>query len=279
LSAAARRERIERIERLQARLLAQASIEPVPDWLPVLLAGERIGTARADVASELASTDARCALLDYCLVFDDEALDRPGRSALLNDLAVKLHEAGLLRGWRNEQLDVRPLADAPAGAVLATIERAACRALGIATHAVHLNAFAPDGRLWVAQRAAHKSVDPDLWDNLVGGMVSAGEPELLALEREAHEEAGLSLHGLAVRRGVLLREQRPLPEGHMVETVQVFDAVLPPGFVPRSVDGEVQRFELRSADAVLSAIERGEFTIEAALVALDGLLRQEAHHD
>jgi hypothetical protein len=55
--------------------------------------------------------------------------------------------------------------------------------------------------------------------------------------------------------------------------------VLPPGFVPRSVDGEVQRFELRSADAVLSAIERGEFTIEAALVALDGLLRQEAHHD
>jgi hypothetical protein len=65
----------------------------------------------------------------------------------------------------------------------------------------------------------------------------------------------------------------------MVETVQVFDAALPPGFVPRSVDGEVQRFELRSADAVLSAIERGEFTIEAALVALDGLLRQEAHHD
>jgi 8-oxo-dGTP pyrophosphatase MutT (NUDIX family) len=136
-----------------------------------------------------------------------------------------------------------------------------------------------DGRLWVAQRAAQKSVDPDLWDNLVGGMVSAGEPELLALEREAHEEAGLSLHGLAVRRGVLLREQRPLPEGHMVETVQVFDVALPPGFVPRSVDGEVQRFELRSADAVLSAIERGEFTIEAALVALDGLLRQEAHHD
>jgi 8-oxo-dGTP pyrophosphatase MutT (NUDIX family) len=118
-----------------------------------------------------------------------------------------------------------------------------------------------------------------MWDNLVGGMVSAGEHELLALERESFEEAGFRLQDHAVVRGGLVREQRPIPEGHMVETVQVFDLVLPPGFAPRNEDGEVQRFELRTIDAVLDAIERDEFTVEAALVTLDGLMRQEIGHE
>jgi 8-oxo-dGTP pyrophosphatase MutT (NUDIX family) len=273
--------RAERIARLQRELTARASIQPPEDWLPVLLAGVRIGTASPDVASFLVTTDHRCALLDYNLVFDDEALDIEARSRLLNDLAQHLREAGLLRGWRNEQLDVRPLEDGAtdAAAALATIERSACRALGISTLAVHLNGFTEDGRLWVAQRAAHKSVDPGMWDNLVGGMVAAGEGELLALERESLEEAGLGLDEHRVARGGLVREQRLVPEGHMVETVQVFDLVLPAHVQPRNQDGEVQCFELRSVDTVLDAIERDEFTLEAALVTLDGLMRQEAGHE
>jgi 8-oxo-dGTP pyrophosphatase MutT (NUDIX family) len=273
--------RAERIARLQRELTARASIQPPEDWLPVLLAGVRIGTASPDVASFLVTTDQRCALLDYNLVFDDEALDIEARSRLLNDLAQHLREAGLLRGWRNEQLDVRPLEEGAtdAAAALASIERSACRALGISTHAVHLNGFTDDGRLWVAQRAAHKSVDPGMWDNLVGGMVAAGEGELLALERESFEEAGLGLGDYTVARGGLVREQRLVPEGHMVETVQVYDLVLPATVQPRNQDGEVQRFELRRVDAVLDAIERDEFTLEAALVTLDGLMRQEAGHE
>ncbi len=268
--------RAERIARLHAQLTARASVPPPQDWLPVLLAGVRVGTASPDVASFLATADDRCALLDYSLVFDDEALDLAGRTALLNDLAHRLRDAGLLRGWRNEQLDVRPL---DGGAALASIERTACRALGIATHAVHLNGFTADGRLWVAQRAPHKGVDPNMWDNLVGGMVSSGEDELLALERESFEEAGFDLKRHRALRGGLVREQRPIPEGHMVETVQVFDLVLPADFVPKNEDGEVQRFELRTIDAVLDAIERDEFTVEAALVTLDGLVRHEVGHE
>jgi 8-oxo-dGTP pyrophosphatase MutT (NUDIX family) len=273
--------RAERIARLQRELTARASIQPPEDWLPVLLAGVRIGTSSPDVASFLVTTDHRCALLDYNLVFDDEALDIEARSRLLNGLAQHLREAGLLRGWRNEQLDVRPLEEGAtdAAAALATIERSACRALGITTHAVHLNGFTDDGRLWVAQRATHKGVDPGMWDNLVGGMVAAGEGELLALERESLEEAGLGLGEHRVARGGLVREQRLVPEGHLVETVQVFDLVLPATVQPRNQDGEVQRFELRGVDAVLDAIERDEFTLEAALVTLDGLMRQEAGHE
>lgn len=265
--------RATRIARLQVQLTARAGVPPPDDWLPVIVAGVRVGTVGPDVASFLATHEPRCALLDYCLVFDDGSLDRAGRTALLADVALRLRDARLLRGWRDEQLDVRPLGG---GAPLATMERTACRALGITTFAVHLNGFAHDGRLIVAQRAAHKTVDPGLWDNLVGGMVAAGEEELTALQREAGEEAGFELDQHLLVRGGLVREQRPIPEGHMVEIVQVFDVALPPGFVPHNVDGEVARFEVREIDAVLDAIERDEFTVEAALVTLDALARRAA---
>ncbi len=123
--------------------------------------------------------------------------DLTAASPALHFAAQRLREAGLVRHWRSEQLDVR----APDGRVIATIERAACRALGIATRSVHLNGFRADGSLCAARRAMHKPSDPGRWDNLAGGMVAAGEDDARALAREAHEEAGLQLAGLSVARG------------------------------------------------------------------------------
>jgi isopentenyldiphosphate isomerase len=259
-----------RLAALQETLLARADVAPPGDWLPVHLGEWRIGVASVEVASFLAAHESRCALLDYRLVIDPLA-DFASRTGLLNGLAARLRKAGLLRGWRNEQLEVRPPA---AGFAVATIERAACRALGIATHAVHLNAFDVQGRMVVARRADDKPIDPGLWDNLVGGMVAAGESETAALSRETREEAGLDLAQLALTRGGRVRERRPVAEGYMVETIQVFDTVLPRGTTPRNEDGEVAAIETREIDDVLADIERGVFTLEAALVALDGLLRR-----
>ena len=140
---------------------------------------------------------------------------------------------------------------------------------------MHLNALAADGRLWVAQRALDKQIDPGLWDTLVGGMVPAGESELGALRREALEEASVDTDELALLTGGRLRFARPVPEGYQVETIQVFDAVLPDNAQPRNQDGEVAAIELRSAEAVLDAIDRCEFTLEAALVTLDALARRQ----
>jgi hypothetical protein len=60
----------------------------------------------------------------------------------------------------------------------------------------------------------------------------------------------------------------------MIETVQVFDTHLPAGVVPRNEDGEVAVIEARDVDEVLAAIDRGEFTLESALVTVDALLRR-----
>jgi 8-oxo-dGTP pyrophosphatase MutT (NUDIX family) len=256
---------------LQRRLLARADVPPPQTWVAVRMAGHAIGITRPEVARLLAARESRCALSEHGLEFVAAGLDFRDRCALLNEAALRLRDEGLLSGWRDEQLDVRPLAG---GAPLATIERAACRPLGIATHAVHMNAFTADGALFVARRAPDKAVDPGLWDNLVGGMVAAGETELGALAREAKEEAGLNLAQLALTRGGLVRERRPVREGYLIESVQVFDAVLPADCQPRNEDGEVDAIESRAAADVLDAIERDDFTLEAALVTLDGLLRR-----
>ncbi len=265
-----------RLRALQAPLLARAQ-QPAPrDWLPVVMAGSEVGVASPEIASFLAADTPHFTLTDYRLVLLDDELDARRRSALLHDCSLRLRDGGLLTGWRDEPLDVR---DEPGAAPLATIERAACRTLGITTTAVHLNAFTPAGDLIVARRAAHKQIDPGLWDNLVGGMVPAGETETQALAREAQEEAGLDLAPLALVRGGRVHVTRRVPEGFQSEIVQVFDVVLPDGLELANRDGEVATIERRPVDSVIEAIERGEFTLESALVTLDALLRRAGGQD
>jgi 8-oxo-dGTP pyrophosphatase MutT (NUDIX family) len=260
-----------RLRALQARLLARAQQRPPRDWLPVRMAGAEVGVASPAVAGFLAAKTPHFALADGRLLLLDDGLDAAGRSALLADCALRLRDGGLLRGWRDERLDIRP---APGDAPIATIERAACRTLGITTTAVHLNAFMPGGELAVARRAEHKQIDPGLWDNLVGGMVPAGESEQQALQREAQEEAGIDLSGVALVRGGRVHVTRQVPEGFQSEMVQVFDAALADGIDMCNQDGEVAAIERRPVAAVVEAIERDEFTLESALVTLDALLRR-----
>ena len=197
----------------------------------------------------------------------------PGFS--LNDtlaaLALRLREAGCLRSWRDECLDVYA-----EGRALAALERGAVRPLGLLTQAVHLNAWSADGRLWVARRALSKSSDPGLWDTLVGGLVSAGETLDGALLRESHEEAGLQPAQLAGREPIrmITRMHRQLPEGYQVENVLVSDCVLPDDARPHNLDGEVSEIRLIDLDALVAMLEAGELTLEAELVILDSLRRR-----
>jgi 8-oxo-dGTP pyrophosphatase MutT (NUDIX family) len=253
-------------ERLQKRA------QPVrPAGLrPLVLGGQTVGWTQPEVAAFLAAHAAGFAQAHGALRLADEGLDAAGRSALLADAALQLRAAGLLRGWRDELLAIRG-AD---GAVLATIERAACRALGTTTDAVHLNGYVDDGTLLVARRAAHKPIDPGRWDNLVGGMVPAGETLDQALAREAWEEAGLALDRIDVQRGRSFHVRRPVAEGYQSERIHVYDALLGAGTVCANQDGEVAAIEPRPLAGVVAAIEADEFTLEAALVTLESLTRR-----
>jgi 8-oxo-dGTP pyrophosphatase MutT (NUDIX family) len=254
-------------ERLQAR--AQP-VQP-PGLRPLLLAGRTVGWAQPEVAAFLAAQASGFFARDGALLLSDDGLDARGRSALLFEAALRLRDAGLVRGWRDEQLAIR---SEPAGEVLATVERAACRALGITTDAVHLNAYSDDGDLVVARRAPHKPIDPDRWDNLVGGMVPAGETLEQALEREAWEEAGIELDRIEVHHGRVFHLRRPVTEGFQSERIHVYDAALPSETICANQDGEVAAIEHWSLVRVVGAIENDEFTLEAALATLESLTRR-----
>jgi 8-oxo-dGTP pyrophosphatase MutT (NUDIX family) len=182
-------------------------------------------------------------------------------------VAQALREAGLLGAWRNELLPV--LSDG--GLRVGLIERAAVRALGLATTAVHLTAQAPDGHTWVQQRAFDKPNDPGLWDTLMGGMVSAADTLAQALERETWEEAGLrleQLQGLAHAGHLVIHRPSGGADtvGYTVERIDWYRATLPEGVVPENQDGEVECFDCVNTERLRADIAAGRYTLEAALI-------------
>ena len=183
--------------------------------------------------------------------------------AALARIARWLAAEGLGGTWRDELLRVTGAAGEPVG----SIERAAVRALGIATTAVHLIGRAADGAVWVQQRAFDKAVDPGCWDTLMGGMVSADESIDATLARETREEAGLRIADLhALRRCGELTVRRPVADGYQIERIVLFEATLPAGLVPINQDGEVAAFECLSAEALAQRLQAGAFTPEAGLM-------------
>ena len=260
----------------------------VPDWVaaaraaaqrppqqprqPLWVQGQVVGSVADGVLSQIASGF----LSDLGFVLSNEEfagqpiwhLRGPGEATgALNRLAQALRSAGQCGPWRNEQLAVW----APGSQRLGTIERGAVRPLGLATRAVHLVAWAPDGAMWVQQRAWDKPNNPGMWDTLMGGMVSAQDDLPQALARETWEEAGLEVGRLQqLRHGGHVDFAQPSDEaqgcGYMVERIDWFAAQVPEGLVPVNQDGEVARFERLAREALLQRLAQGAFTPEASLV-------------
>ncbi len=200
----------------------------------------------------------------------------PEVAAVIGDAGLpgldrRLVDAGHGR-WRAEAFDVRA---APDGPVLGTVDRGVLPVLGVEAVGVHLNGMVqrPDGlHLWVARRAADKKLDPGKLDHIVAGGVSAGMDPAQTLVKEAGEEAGLppALAGAAVHRQVI-HYAMERGEGLRRDRLHCYDLMLPPGFVPRPVDGEVAGFELWPMPRVLDTVRDGDafkFNVNLVLIGL-----------
>lgn len=249
---------------------ALADRPPRAPRLPLWAGGHAIGTVEPDFINKIGLEPPSDG---HSLLLYQEHSTKPGwhlqgdPTTALATLAQAMRRAGLAGVWRDEPLAVTT----PEGLRIGTVERAAVRPLGIATHAVHLVGAAPDGRVWVQQRALDKANDPGLWDTLMGGMVSAADGLHGALVRETWEEAGLRIEALAqlARQGrVTIR--RPSPDGdgagYMVEAIDWFSATVPVPQVPVNQDGEVAQFALLDRDELVRRLQQGMFTLEASLI-------------
>jgi isopentenyldiphosphate isomerase len=181
----------------------------------------------------------------------------------------------LLSGWRNERFSywhadcTTPEPEHPA---FLSVERSGFRWLGMLSHAVHVNGFLPDGRLWCARRALSKATDPGLLDNVTAGGLPSGESVHACMVRELAEEAGLfSLQGLPLHAAGTVRTTRQEPQGWHDEIVHVFNLTLAADFVPINQDGEVAEFMCLDAHEVLARMQAGEFTVDAVQTLVHGL--------
>jgi 8-oxo-dGTP pyrophosphatase MutT (NUDIX family) len=250
-----------------ARLVRRAQQLPPSGARPVTVAGRVggwIGPAALAAVADLPGVHVE----PEAVHFTAAPAARLNLDAVLRGAALALRDAGCIRAWRDELLDV-----VAEGRPLGRIERGAVRPLGLLTQAVHLNGWSPDGRLWVARRALNKSTDPGLWDTLSGGLVAAGEDSESALLRETLEEAGLPAVALAAHGPLrtVLRMHRRLEDGYQVENVLLSDCVLDAGASPRNMDGEVLEFRCLSMPELWDMIVHGAFTLEAELAVLDSL--------
>ena len=258
-----------------AALRAGAEVAPLRPRVPLCAGRLAIGSVEPEFLSEIAPLrlpDGREVLQKQESLGGVEWWLNGDVSSSLARVAQALREAGLAGAWRDELLAVHD----EQGRRVGVVERGAVRPLGIATEAVHLTGCAPDGRIWVQQRALTKANDPGLWDTLVGGMVSAEESIESALLRETWEEAGLRLPALSeVARGGRVVTRRPSSDGrgsgYVVEEIAWYGCVVPAGMVPDNQDGEVAQFRLMARDELLGELQRGMFTTEAALILAQAL--------
>lgn len=189
-------------------------------------------------------------------------------------MAGALARAGHVR-WRDEPFSVRAHPDRPE---LARLDRGALPYLGVWSEGVHVNGLVlrSDGPwLWVAERAADKSLDPGKLDHLVAGGIPAGLSPWETLGKEAAEEAAipsaLARQAVAVGRISYAMER---PEGLRRDRLHCYDLWLPEDFSPRPADGEVAGFALWPLPRVLSELRGTDrFKFNVALVLIDLFLR------
>ena len=205
------------------------------------------------------------------------------RSQALAEFAKQLHDLAYVTGWRNEKFSywedqvigtgqqcLEPTSLLPAAFEM---ERSAFRFFGLRSHAVHVNGFTREGRLWCGRRALSKPTDPGMLDNLAAGGLPTGESLQTCAVREMSEEAGIAeaLALSAVSQGKV-STCRSVANGLHHETLWVYNLLVPPDVQPINQDGEVSEFACLSPNQVVEAIASDAFTVDAACVIAQGVL-------
>jgi 8-oxo-dGTP pyrophosphatase MutT (NUDIX family) len=268
--------RLDGAERSYLQQLALAPRQIVPaDWQHWRCGQVVLGQLPPGRAELLRQALPDCRFEGRELVWDAQDRSEPQRSAALQALLVELRALGRVNGWRNERFSywANPAAAPdPQQPAWLSVERAGFRYLGMMSHAVHINGFTAEGRVWCGRRAPDKATDPGLWDNVTAGGLPSGESLLQCALRELQEEAGLdAISADQLHTAGAVRTTRPVAEGLHDETLWVYNLLLPSGLVPLNRDGEVAEFACLQPSRLVEMVRAGEFTADAVQTLLRGL--------
>lgn len=244
-------------------------------YLKFIVAGQHVGWVRRNKADHLAAFPKVFVLSDDHVAMQDHLADFESRSAAMAEVLSAWREAGLISGWRNELFPVnRGFGQPP----LLCMERAGTLPFGILSYGVNINGLVgqgPDLNLWIGRRAAHKPVDPNMLDLLVGGGQPLGISVWDNLIKECWEEAGIEPAIAGQAKPVSLTTVTiEVAEGLRVGLQFNYDLHLPANFTPNNTDGEVAAFYLMPVEDLIENLrETDDFSYDIALVKIDLLIR------
>ena len=262
---------------LDAFVQTACAFDPADSLLPFTVEGVLAGWMKRSFAEHLAEWPDVFSVRPRGVGMLGDFVTPLHRSAAIAEVVESLATETVINGWRGELVTVAETFYSPP---LFHIERAASRYFGLTMYASHLNGLTTkngEPHMWISTRADNKSVDPGKLDNLVAGRIARGMGAMDTLVKESFEEAGIApeVAGTARAAGVV-RCKREVDEGMHHEIMFVHDILLPENFVPQNQDGEVSGFQCVPMSKMLARLEENpdEFTVDAALVALDCLIRR-----
>jgi mutator protein MutT len=92
----------------------------------------------------------------------------------------------------DNQQEIFPIVDEE-GRVMGSATRGECHSGSKLLHPViHLHVFNTKGDIYLQRRPDWKDIQPGKWDTAVGGHIDYGETPEQALQREVHEELGIT---------------------------------------------------------------------------------------
>jgi 8-oxo-dGTP pyrophosphatase MutT (NUDIX family) len=261
---------------LNAFVQAACTFDPSDRLLPLNVDGVLAGWMKKTFAERLEAWPELFVLRPRGVGMIGEFANAELRSAALAQVVESLATQDVIRGWRDEMVDVGETFHSPP---LFYIERAASHYFGLKMYASHLNGLTTrNGQpyMWLATRSARKYEDPGKLDNIAAGRIARGYTPMSALIKESFEEAGIP-NDLATQAHAAgaVRCKHKVEEGLHNEIMFVHDLVLPESFVPTPQDGEVESFECVPIADLLKRLKTPQhFTIDSALVIIDCLLRR-----
>ncbi|MBM3522574.1 MAG: DUF4743 domain-containing protein [Alphaproteobacteria bacterium] len=255
--------------------IAECNVHDPSGFLPFLIGGARIGSIRSDRARRLAGFPDVFVVGAAEVSLHPHLDDFESRSRAVAAVVRELETEGAIMKRRDEFYPVAIAFESPP---LLRIERSAVPHFGLRAFGVHMTGYVrrADGPwIWVPRRSFTKSTYPGELDNTVAGGQPIGISLLDNLVKECWEEAGIPEElARQARFAGTIRYRFEAPDGLKPDTQYCYDLELPPEFVPRPVDGEMESFELWPPARVVATVrDTRAFKFNCNLVLIDFFLR------
>ncbi len=244
-------------------------------FMPLILAGERVGWVRPEFAEYLTQLSSDFVLEQQCCCWQQAPADFDQRSAVMAQLCQQLQRDGWVPQLHGELYPVTPNERHQARLV---IDRGCAPCFGVRAFGQHLNGYVRTANglaLWVPRRAADRRHYPDHYDNTVAGGLPWGLSLRANLAKECWEEASIPATLAEQARSVsAISYCHATERGLKPDVMYCYDLELPADFIPQCNDDEVAGFELWSIEQVMDRVRTTtQFKLNCNLVIIDFLIR------